>query len=62
MLIAIIKKRLDLDADLYTMLQILSLTLFEKTPLEQLFGNPKYRTRESENANQLNLVNNLTGQ
>jgi len=61
-LIAIIKKRLDLDADLYTMLQILSLTLFEKTPLEQLFGNPKYRTRESENANQLNLVNNLTGQ
>lgn len=60
-LIAIIKKRLDLDADLYTMLQILSLTLFEKTPLEQLLGNAEYRTDDDENPNQLNSFHNLTG-
>ena len=35
-LVAIIKKRLDLDASLYTILQTLSLTLFEKIPLNQL--------------------------
>jgi transposase len=32
-LVAILKKRLALDASLYTLLQILSLTLFEKTPI-----------------------------
>ena len=35
-LIAIIKKRLCLEPNLYTILQILSLTVFEKTPLAQL--------------------------
>jgi len=35
-LVAIIKKRLNLDASLYEMLQILSLTVFERTPLDQL--------------------------
>lgn len=35
-LVAIIKKRHDIDADLYTILQILSLILFEKTDLLQL--------------------------
>ena len=35
-LVAIIKKRLDLEASLYTILQTLSLTLFEKIPLNQL--------------------------
>jgi len=34
--VAIIKKRLDLKTELYTILQILSLTLFEKIPLKQL--------------------------
>ncbi|MHB1677539.1 MAG: IS4 family transposase [Sulfuriferula sp.] len=33
-LVAIVKKRLSTDASLYTILQILSLTLFEKTPLD----------------------------
>ena len=32
-LVAIIKKRLALDASLYKLLQILSVTLFEKTPI-----------------------------
>ncbi|MBC7945398.1 MAG: IS4 family transposase [Burkholderiales bacterium] len=35
-LVALVKKRLRADASLYTILQILSLTLFEKTPLDQL--------------------------
>ena len=35
-LIAIIKKRLNLQASLYELLQILSLTMFEKMPLPQL--------------------------
>ena len=35
LLVAILKKRLHLKASLYTMLQILSLTLFEKTPIAQ---------------------------
>jgi len=37
LLVAIIKKRLGLDYSLHTMLQILSLTQFEKTPLDQVF-------------------------
>ena len=36
-LVAIIKKRLNLDASLYTLLQILSVTLFAKMPLQQAF-------------------------
>ena len=34
-MVAILKKRLRLSASLYTILQILSLTLFEKTPILQ---------------------------
>ncbi len=36
-LVAIIKKQLRLDVTLHTLLQILSLTLFEKLPLQQAF-------------------------
>jgi IS4 transposase len=35
LLVTILKKRLHLDASLYTILQILSLTLFEKMPVSQ---------------------------
>jgi hypothetical protein len=35
LLVAILKKRLHLDASLYTILQILSLTLFEKMPISR---------------------------
>lgn len=38
----IIKKRLNLDASLYTLLQLLSVTLFEKTPLQQAFPASGY--------------------
>ena len=36
-LVAIIRKRLELDASLYQILQIFSVTLFEKTPILQVF-------------------------
>jgi len=61
-LIAIIKKRLDIEMDLYTILQILSLTLFEKTPLEQILTGSDYTMYDAINANQLNLFDNLAGQ
>ena len=60
-LIAIIKKQLKIKAELYTILQVLSLTLFEKIPLEQLLGISHYMEHTRENAIQLNLFDNLTG-
>jgi IS4 transposase len=41
-LVAIIKKELRLEHSLYTILQILSVTLFEKTPILQAFSDPHY--------------------
>jgi hypothetical protein len=54
-LVAIVKKRLRIEASLYTILQILSLTLFEKTPLDQLLKNMELQMNSPENDNQLNL-------
>ena len=56
-LVAIVKKRLNTDASLYTILQILSLTLFEKTPLDQLLKNMEMPMTTQQNNNQLNLFN-----
>jgi hypothetical protein len=56
-LVAIVKKRLKTEASLYTILQILSLTLFEKTPLDQLVTNMETQMSEPKNDNQLNLFN-----
>jgi len=54
-LVAIVKKRLRIEVSLYTILQILSLTLFEKTPLDQLLKNMELQMSSTENDNQLNL-------
>jgi hypothetical protein len=54
-LVAIVKKRLNLEASLYTFLQILSVTLFEKIPLNQDFPSGQYRFEENISFNQLNL-------
>ena len=54
-LVAIVKKRLNLSASLYEMLQILSLTMFERTPLDQLLNNIATEDNQSVDANQLNL-------
>ena len=54
-LIAIVKKELQLDASLYTLLQILSVTLFEKIPIDQALADSEYKTDIVMSANQLNL-------
>ena len=54
-LVAIVKKRLGLDASLYTLLQILSLTLFEKMPILQALSQEPPPTADSVENNQLNL-------
>jgi hypothetical protein len=54
-LVAIVKKRLDLDASLYTLLQILSLTLFEKMPILQTLSLDQPTTEHLAFGNQLNL-------
>jgi hypothetical protein len=54
-LVAIVKKRLKLEASLYTILQILSLTLFETASLNQLLMNTDPKKDSMENAKQLNL-------
>jgi len=50
-LVAIIKKELKLDHSLYTILQIFSVTLFEKTPILQALQNPSciFQEHDSEN-------------
>lgn len=60
-LIAIIKKRLDIPENFYTILQILSLTLFEKTQLEQIVTERDCKTGTQDIPIQLNLFDNLTG-
>lgn len=54
-LVAIIKKRLQLPASLYTLLQILSVTLFEKVPLVQVLSAPADKDEFLAEPNQLNL-------
>jgi len=56
-LVAIVKKRLALPASLYEILQILSLTLFEKTPVNGLFDDDQSQKMPAADANQLNLFN-----
>ena len=54
-LIAIVKKRLCLDRSLYTILQVLSVTVFEKTPILQVFYDWYYTNRNTAYYNQLSL-------
>lgn len=54
-LVAIVKKRLNLELNLYTILQVLSVTLFEKMPILQAFSEPTAQIVEVENHNQLKL-------
>jgi hypothetical protein len=56
-LVAIIKKRLDLKPSLYTILQILSVTIFEKTPILQALTETKIDYQNAENDKQLTMFN-----
>ena len=61
-LVALLKKRLKLPLSLHAMLQILSLTLFEKTPLLQVFSDPDMFKNTINPHNQPSLPGFLTGQ
>ena len=54
-LVAIVKKRLGLEASLYTLLQILSVTLFEKMPLRQALSVKEVAFDADPSTNQLSL-------
>jgi Domain of unknown function (DUF4372)/Transposase DDE domain len=55
-LVAIVKKRLLLDASLFQILQVLSVTLFEKKPILRAFDDTSSIGCPASNPNQLNLL------
>jgi transposase len=55
LLVAILKKRLRIEMPLYTILQILSVSLFEQTPILQAFQSWDYETQTPDSHNQLLL-------
>ena len=55
-LVALVKKRLGLKQDLYTLLQIFSLTLFEKTPILGLLQQSQFNLEMLDDLNQLQLL------
>jgi len=55
LLIAIMKKRLNIEASLYTILQVLSVTIFERMLLLQVLAKEEYTTSVDKNCNQLLL-------
>ncbi|MBI5142699.1 MAG: hypothetical protein HZA20_11015 [Nitrospirae bacterium] len=54
-LVAIMKKRLNIEASLYTILQVLSVTALEKMPLIRLLAKQDYRTEMGDYRNSLFL-------
>jgi len=55
LLVAIMKKTLKIERSLYTILQIVSVTIFEKLPILQVLTDAKYTNMVCNNPNQLNL-------
>lgn len=62
LIVAIIKKRLNIQESLYTILQVLSVSLFERTSMFQLLTFYGYTNEQSINDNQLNLFTDYSGQ
>jgi IS4 transposase len=56
-LLAIIKKKLKLEHSLYTFLQLVSISIFEKTPIISMFSDSDYINEIDYNHNQLSLFN-----
>ena len=54
-LVAIVRKRLALDGSLYKFIQILSVTLFEKTPISRAFFDVGSQCDDIDDGNQLYL-------
>lgn len=57
LLVAIMKKRLKIEASLYTTLQVLSVTIFERVPLLQVLTRDQYKPETVDNCKQLLLFN-----
>jgi hypothetical protein len=62
LLVAIIKKRLQIQASLHAMLQVLSLNLFESTPLSELLNQPDECDRPELSEPQISLFPEISGQ
>ena len=60
-LVAIIKKRFNIEASLYTILQVLSVTLFERMPINQLLTDHDYKADDFVMDNQLELFDYYSG-
>jgi len=60
-LVAIMKKDLKIDASLYTSLQILSVNVFDRIPLFQVFTNSDYKNDLNDKCNQPTLMDLLLG-
>jgi len=56
LLVAVVRKRLKLETSLYTMLQILSVSLFEKTPMDEAFFVSRLSCDEDGSSKQLRLL------
>jgi hypothetical protein len=56
-LLAIIKKKLKIEHSLYTFLQLVSISIFEKTPIISMFSDSNYTNEIGYNHNQLSLFN-----
>ena len=56
-LVAIMKKRVKIEASLYTILQVLSVTIFERMPLLQVLTSHGYESSNYTNSKQLILFN-----
>ena len=54
-LVAIVKKELKLEASLYTILQVLSVALFEKTPINEVLSDSRLQFENIHDTNQLSL-------
>jgi Transposase DDE domain/Domain of unknown function (DUF4372) len=56
-LVAIVRKRLNLEASLYTLLQVFSMTVFEKIEIQTAFSQSADRYDTGQDDNQLDLFN-----
>ena len=52
-LVAVLRKRLSISANLYTIFQVVSLTLFEKMPIFKPFSDTDYNLSNPETHNKL---------
>ncbi len=55
-LVAIVKKRLNMDASIHKLLQILSVTQFEKMPLQEALSSTEHISNDDDPNKQLNLL------